>query len=828
MTRAKLRRALGWGIGLWILASSHSGRADEEYGDRRKVPKNAANLCEVADSNLQRASDAILRDSKRPTPSVPVSRWDHRTPPKHLDLFERRFTLRPTERALLHKQGMVSLARLSFESYVTALHEVYQSQLPLYVSIDALLHAVYASNDSLMADLEQRIAVPKIHKFLTGTRAQLPNLQRELPAETARDLDLYLTVAARLLGDKSPPLFPTTESEANGILGSIRAAKDLSEVSLFGRPRMIDFSQYAPRGHYAEDPQMSALFQAAMWLSRLELNLVSRSSRSSAPGATPDPRETPREVVLALALANLMEKAAVTAEVRMLDELWTFLAGRREDVSLPDLLTLQKQAGITDLRSPTVTEKLRNAIGNRYVRTVSLHYMPQGSAQLPVIATVLGPRVVVDAQSLRPLVHDAVTDKYRVRFAEVAYGLGHDRALSYLTLELGQYPLLRKQLDLSRKIFSSPSPSSQAADLYSAWLSAVQALSSKSTGTLPSFMDTDAYADLRMNSTAAGYAQIKHNFVLVAGQPYDLGGCEIPDAYVEPARETLQGLRLYAKRGEQVVAGLDPEDITSALSYFRRLGKLLDVLSVVIEDELAGRALTVEQKRFLSMVVEMAPGSSGGPPTFTGWYFDLFRKRAADGLGRSQLVADYYTSTNLGEASYVGIADVRLGLFVVDTGGVPRVMTGPIARAYETHRPVGGTAGRLDDIASGELSDSERKDLWAQSYTAPAPTDVPSLTLSYDPDTSPNITVETDAPVGEVTFALLDHHRQPLATLQRSIPKGKTVFRFPAKSPTGRLLIGNSVHGISIRRGEFFQWAAIQRAGMANGIYMNVGKSSGN
>ena len=53
-------------------------------------------------------------------------------------------------------------------------------------------------------------------------------------------------------------------------------------------------------------------------------------------------------------------------------------------------------------------------------------------------------------------------------------------------------------------------------------------LAPNQSGVHPSFMDSDAYADLRINSTAAGYAQIKHNYVLVAGQPYDLGGCEIP------------------------------------------------------------------------------------------------------------------------------------------------------------------------------------------------------------------------------------------------------------------------------------------------------------
>lgn len=828
MTQSLSARTLGCGISVWLLLASQGVRSEEEYGDRRKVPRNPQNACEVADSNLQKAGDAILRDAQRPLAVAGGQRWDKRTTPKYLDQFERRFTLRPSERALLYKQGMVSLARLSFESYVTALHEIYQSQLPLYVSIDALLHAVYASNDGLMADLEERIAVPNIIKFLTETRAKLPSFQQAISADTAHDLDLYLTVAARLLGDKHPPLFQVTENEASSLLAQIRSAKDLTGVSLFGRPRMIDFSQYAPRGHYAAEPQMTALFQTAMWLSRLEFNLVSRSSRSSAPGTSPDPRETPREVALALALANLMQQANVTAEVRALDELWSFLAGRREDVSLPELLVLQKQAGITDLRAESLADKLRTAIGNRFARTVSMHYMPQGSVNLPVIATVLGPRVVSDAQRLRPLVHDAVPDKYRLHFSEVAYALGHDRALSFLTPELAKFPSLKKNLDLSRTMVSVPSPAQPRTDLYSAWLGSVETLAAKPSGVHPSYMDSDAYADLRINSTAAGYAQIKHNYVLVAGQPYDLGGCEIPDGYVEPAPETLRGLREYARRGVQAATALDPEDKTAARSYFQRLDRLLAILSVIVDDELAGRTLTANQKRFLSMVVEMAPGSSGGPPTFTGWYFDLFRKRAADGLGRSQLVADYYTSTNLGEASYVGIADVRLGLFVVDTNGGPRIMTGPIARAYETHQPMGGTASRLDDLASGELPETARKDPWAQSYTVAAPTDIPSLLISYDPDASPDIAVETEAPVSDVTITLLDHHRQPLASLQRSFPKGKTVFRFPARSPSGRSLVGSQVHGLSVRRGEFFTWKALMRAGMENGIYLPIGPKSKN
>ena len=128
-------------------------------------------------------------------------RWDKRTTPESIwiSLSVASRCVRPNAHSFTNR-GMVSLARLSFESYVTALHEIYQSQLPLYVSIDALLHAVYASNDGLMADLEERIAVPNIIKFLTETRAKLPSFQQAISADTAHDLDPVFDGSGAVLG----------------------------------------------------------------------------------------------------------------------------------------------------------------------------------------------------------------------------------------------------------------------------------------------------------------------------------------------------------------------------------------------------------------------------------------------------------------------------------------------------------------------------------------------------------------------------------------------------------------------------------------------------
>src|SRR5262245_18122741 len=125
-------------------------------------------------------------------------------------------------------------------------------------------------------------------------------------------------------------------------------------------------------------------------------------------------------------------------------------------------------------------------------------------------------------------------------------------------------------------------------------------------------------------------AQLRHGNVLLAGQPYDEDGCVIPDGWVEPVPAVWDALLVYAERGAAAIAEIDPAGAPEAKAYFARLTLVLKVLRKITDYELAGQPLPEEAKRFLSLVVEMAPGSTGGPPTYTGWYFDLFQGREHD------------------------------------------------------------------------------------------------------------------------------------------------------------------------------------------------------
>lgn len=747
------------------------------FGTKRREQPNPdapeAASCQVADSNITVAMDTVLK-LPAPTPGPRLARWDHKTKPEHFELVAKRFNLNAAERQRLFKDGFVVPARFEQPSYGWAYHEIYQSQLPVYITVDSILNAVYAAHEGIVSGVERRELEPRLRAMLAALHCKLPTVAGKYPDDVARDLDLYLTVARTLLGDKSTSTFADEDvtKRAAALVASAQAAGPMRVESLFGRDRVIDWSQYQPRGHYAKD-QLEAYFRAVMWLSRIELNIVSRSSRSSQPGTVPDPSETPRETVVALALADLVEASGQSDTLARFEEVFALFAGVREDIPLPALAKLAKDAGVTDLRAAEVAATTRAAVGNKYQRQARIHYMPEGSKTLPAIATLIGPRITADTIALRELAHSEVKGRDRIRAADVAYLLGHDRGKHHLKADLAAHPDLAGQLEVARKQLAA---APRGDDLYTAWLDAIRAIAIVPQGTAPSFTDTHSYRDLRVNTTVGAYAQLRHNHVLLAGQAYGEGGCRIPDGFVEPAPAVYDALARYGELGAQKMAVLDGY-ADAEREYFLRLAKIARTLATISRHELANQPLPPTAQGFLGMVSEMLPYGSDGRPTYTGWYFDLFHDRA-DAVAKPDLIADFFTSPQ--GVSYVGVQPPTIGIFVVDTGGKPRVVVGPVARSYEYQGP---QAPRLDDKAARSIDERSRHAPWAASYGLPKPAE-PSFAATFETQwgegwTQTSIVVEAPAALGNLTIELRDHHRVTIRKVTRAVGAGKTVFAFP-------------------------------------------------
>ena len=298
---------------------------------------------------------------------------------------------------------------------------------------------------------------------------------------------------------------------------------------------------------------------------------------------------------------------------------------------------------------------------------------------------------------------------------------------------------------------------------------------------MPRFAKTPEYADARLNSALVGFGQLRHAYILLAGQGYDAYGCEIPDGYVEPHVPAWDALAAHvdvlARRGLPV----------------KRLAEVVGILARLARRETQGLALTEPERRWLGMVAENVPsggygGDSGQPPKWTGWYFDLFADREKGAERPSLFVADYFTLTNAEQVLYAGGDGPRLGLFVVDVGGAPRVMVGPVAKGYETAQPLAGP--RLTDRAALAVPEAEKRAPWRASYAAPERplTDQPATWVtSCRPPAPRAFEVAPVAPApgppqslriaaslataGEVEIGLLDHHGDPLGATAR-LPAG--------------------------------------------------------
>ena len=750
--------------------------------DTADVPPKSADACFVATRNLTRAERAVRGGggAQRATTSAA---WDKKTPPKYWDKVNGHLHLGDREQELLRQNGFVALGRERYDSYAVAYHDVFQQQLPVYIGVDSIFNAVYQSSQSLLGEVEDKKLGPALARMLDRLRSTLGTSRARYDADTVADLQVYLAVAHRLLhgaGNGDTEAKPLKEAQLEALTASlvekVNGASGLTEVILFGRGRMIDFSQFAPRGRYANpgyedgfywppmpksDPALTSdpvshekispteYFKSMMWLSRLELNVVSRSCRSSEPGIA-NPTETPREARDAIALADLVGRAGEMATLAQFETVYSVFAGRREDLSLQALasLTAKNHIGVREAEGPS---KLKTAIGGDFKRTANTHFMPDGTTTLPVITTMFGPRIVPDVAPLTQLVHPAINERFVLGAADVGYVLGHDRARSYLGDDLKKHPDLGPALDTGRQAVAHAA--SGKSDVYSAWLDATLKLAEPTRGVAPSFTRTPAYADYRLNAALAGYAQIRHTFVLMAAQGYDMYGCEIPDGYVEPAVAVYDALLDWVRAARRAVP--------TRAAYFTRVAEILQTLRTIAATEAAGQPLTEPQKRWLGMVAEYTPiggsgGDSGMPPKYTGWYFDMFPDREQGAERSVQLVADYFTLTNANQVRYLGIREAAMGVFVVDTSGEPRVMVGPVANAYETSTPI---ESRLDDKKAKKAENKVAP--WQASYLAPerpAP-DVSARVFSCADGTRVVLQAGTTM---DASVNLLDHHGDSL------------------------------------------------------------------
>lgn len=612
----------------------------------------------------------------------------------------------PYELELLNKHGFVVSERLKTQSIGVAYHDAWHADLPVFITTDAILHAFHKSYDNILESVERRILIRSLDSLLSRLHEGVPALAARygaLPGMVIplRDVDFYLAVARQLLGHGGTPVFAENVTRVSGMLQHI-AGESPAEVALFGSgTRVMDFSQFKPRGHYAQDPVLQKYFKAMIWLGRTEIYCTAPAGDSAAP---PD-SSIQMQALMAVLLVESSHATGAQQHFDRIERILQFFVGDQDNISLGQLASFVAAQGITSAAEllPAASWRsfqqklLQQSFAMQRIISQILWSDPCDTEQIkPASAFLLiGQRFVVDSYITGNVVFDRINYEGRKvtrmlpSTLDVLYALGNDGAAQLLQPALAQYHYATNLAAL-RYLVDAYDSSFWSATLYSGWVNAIRALNPPvHRDGLPPFMQTAAWWQEKMNTQLAGWAQLRHDNLLYAKQSYTgVPICSFPESYVEPIPAFFEAMKTIARCGSSRFGSSDLEDLSSVRSYFLGMEAIMDTLEGIAGKELSSTPLGMEERRFLqSMLFEVQYGCASA---ITGWYARLHYAGETALQAADYVVADVHTSpadesgAMVGWVLHAGTGPVNMGTFLTMLPDGQRIAcVGPVLSYYE-------------------------------------------------------------------------------------------------------------------------------------------------
>lgn len=649
----------------------------------------------------------------------------------YLDSICQKYSLTNYEKELLAAHGFVVTTRLLQQTFMNAFIDVFNKDMPVFVSTDAILHAIHKSYDDILMDVESSRMTYWLDSLLAQMYNQLPILSLRYSAEPRmlamlKDLDVYLTLPRQLLGKSVSPYYSDNVATINLLQKDINALQPAC-IALFSQgERNLDFSQFKVRGHYTQSPRLSKYFQAMMWLGRTEIYLIAPKESGSCSGPLTD-ADIQRQTILSMLVAEAVDAANVKKLLDTLDNTVKFFVGESDNVTLNNIQTLKNVCGIHQASELLDTARLK-AFQNTLVqqsyafqRINSQILMSDPSSPDQIIPAsaflLLGQRFVIDSYVTGNVVYDRIVfNNQKIKrmlpsTLDVLFSLGNDAAAQLLESELQKYKY-SSNLAALRYLVDSYESGFWTSSLYNGWLQMIRSLNAPQVRqSLPVFMQTAAWWQEKMNTQLASWAELRHDNLLYAKQSYSGGfGCSFPESYVEPIPEFYAEVKSFANIA---AAYFEQMGVASVKSYFITMTGIADTLQAIAQKTLTQIALTEGEKLFLkSMVIPQGGGGCAGPAIiYGGWYTKLYYTGGTGFNAYDALTADVHTAPTdengnyVGWVLHVGTGDVEMAIINAQTpDGRLMAYIGPV---YKYHELVTTNFQRL--------TDDEWKTMYAQS-----------------------------------------------------------------------------------------------------------------
>ena len=338
------------------------------------------------------------------------------------------YKLTADELAAFKRNGFVVSQRLGGFSFGQAYYDVYNRDLPVFITSDSVLHAWHRSYDAVLEELEATYLASTLDALLAAMHDVLPAAKAEYGggplADSVRDADYFLAVARTLLGGG---LCPTKFEQADRVKETLTAVggEQILSFELFGRKRNMDFSQFKPRGHYEKSEELKRYFRAMMWCGRTDLRVAGGQDATGELSAA-------CELGSAIILLDLVRRAGRAEQWRQFDRVLTTFVGRTDSATFDDLARVTAAAGIkspADLKAPADLARLTGFVeasdaGKQDIRG-DVYVSPDGPAKvvLPRSFTLLGQKFAVDSWVTAKVVFDDVYWDGKKVFRRIPSGL---------------------------------------------------------------------------------------------------------------------------------------------------------------------------------------------------------------------------------------------------------------------------------------------------------------------------------------------------------------------------------------------------------------------
>lgn len=619
-----------------------------------------------------------------------------------------------------HTMGGLEVQHAAYWQFSDLYDDNFHYHIPSFITSDALLHTFHVIYDQTLVALERTVFAGKLAALSTGlldvATYQYGATGDARIREAARLNIGYAAVAARLLDPqaKTPALVaPQVTAE----LSLIAAHRAMASSPLFGAP--VDYSQFVPRGHYTSAETLRRYFLAMTWYGRLQFPL-------SGPDAT---LRTRQALLLTRGLSMVPDLGTLWAALFDPITVWV---GRSDDLTVRDYEKVA--AGIYPANTP-VQMLSDDARLSRFIRGALKLPGPQIRGDTGTMSgfRLFGQRFVPDASIMQALIYPHVGTSAVPRVwptgLDVAATLGSARAATLLTGSLRQQRYTRYTTVLAEQQaqYRALPVTTWRQNLYWGWLDTLRAAWGAVPLRAPAFMKTPAWSDKQLATGLASWAQLRHDTLLYAKQPYGLGGGGAPPlrvVYVEPA--PLVYVRLLALT-QQVKAtlvaageldalpqktegffagaytGLVPLNETGYRAAIDAYAGIVALAERVSERELLNQTVSADNLATLTGIGALL----GILTNFfqhngAGQVMSFFDKQVAQ-------VADVFTDPNSAQVLEEGVGDVLPIYAVVLVNGARWLARGGVFSYYEFHHP---SNDRLTDDAWRRLAHRPGLPMW--------------------------------------------------------------------------------------------------------------------